>query len=86
MISCLTFTMGFAVGLGAGIISFSASVIDPLVLIDPNPIETAHSRGEDVQFDNRGYRCIEIKRVKGLIAAKELIKLYQDITADKLKD
>ena len=86
MVSCLTFTMGFAVGLGVGAILLSASVIDSAVFIDPNPIETAHSRGEDVEFDSRGYRCIEIKRVKGLKAAKELVKLYQDITSRKLKD
>lgn len=80
MISCLTFTLGFGTGLGISIISFSLSVIQPKTLEEVNPIEYAHSRGEDVQFDNRGYRCIEIKRVKTMQEAKELVDLYKELS------
>tara|TARA_R110000868_G_scaffold125265_3_gene331011 strand:+ start:1329 stop:1574 length:246 start_codon:yes stop_codon:yes gene_type:complete len=80
MISCLTFTLGFSAGLGVSIISFSLSVIAPAALREVNPIEYAHSKGEDVQFDNRGYRCIEIRRVKTIKEAKELVNLYKDLS------
>tara|TARA_R110002126_G_scaffold101189_14_gene233221 strand:+ start:1190 stop:1435 length:246 start_codon:yes stop_codon:yes gene_type:complete len=80
MISCLTFTLGFSAGLGVSIISFSLSVIAPATLQEVNPIEYARSKGEDVQFDNRGYRCIEIRRVKTIKEAKELVNLYKDLS------
>lgn len=82
MIPCLTFTLGFSAGLGVSLISFSLSVIQPQTLEEVNPIEWAHSRGEDVQFDNRGYRCIEIKRVKTIEEAKELVNLYKELSKD----
>lgn len=81
MMGCLTFTLGVTVGLS--VVSISASVVDPQIFANPNPIEAAEARGHDPMFNGKTYRCYEIKHVSGLIEAKKLINIYQNITAEK---